>query len=332
MDFLLPTIRAARLKKKRKRLHYKRDVLEIRRNGELVNTTSENGGKKKKGLEYIPAEIQKKINERLLKFQMRKFVAKGSSVKLVCDMTDEKAIRAAVVNMTVQWVFNNKPLKIDNKRIITHGESGFEILKFRTTDSGLYTCQVVIGKSYKKTVFFASIVTRKKGIPKTVQEQGMLKLWCPSSPLGRMFLNVYRDWTLDGDFIYRDVPAALRQEELINNVSLHHAGRYTCSAVDKTFQRTWILIRYQVKVLPLPPPQSPFIEFVKSHPICALTQSMNVVIFLFVLYIIFIHRAGTNKELKDTWKKKKVEIKKSEDDLGNFESVPQDDIVDLDVS
>lgn len=300
----------------------KRNAVEFRKNGEKIDTDDKS---KKKRLNYIPVEIMKQIHKKLQKFQVRKFVAVGSPVKLACDISEEAAIRDAVTNMSIKWVFNNKAFKIDNKRIISHGESAFEILNFRPNDQGLYTCQVVIGHKFRKTVFFASMATRSQGIPKTVTERGMLKLWCPSSPIGRMFDNVYRDWTLQGNFIYHDVPAALRQEELIANVSMHHTGRWTCSVVDKTLHRTWILIRYQVKVKPLPPPANPFIDFAKSHPVLTVTQTFNAVAFLFVLFIILVHRSKIEQldehdKKQDTNNNKEIDSSVPEEENEDSES------------
>lgn len=239
----------------------------------------------------VPIKTAIMINQSLKKLEDKFVLAIGEKITLSCDTPELEAINKTFPNSKHQWIFNNVDLEIDKKRMKLEGLM-FEITHFNASDQGLYACRVHYAPKRRKTIYFATVVSEKVGIPVQIMETKTLKLHCPSSPIGRLFKKSFRTWSLKGKMVngYTSIPAKRRAFERFHNASgLKHEGSWVCQVTDPATDRQWDLIRYDVSVTALPLHESEVHKFVMTHPILIATQSLSALLFLVAMYIYFVH-------------------------------------------
>ncbi|CAC5397168.1 unnamed protein product [Mytilus coruscus] len=265
--------------------------------------------KKLKQQKGFPIKTAIMIDQSLMKLEDELVLAIGDNITLSCDTPERKAIKKTFPKSKHQWIFNNVNLEIDKKRMKLQGLF-FEISYFNATDQGLYACRIHYAPKRRKTIYFATLISEKVGIPVKVMETKTLKLHCPSSPIGRLFRKSYRNWSLKGKVVqgYTSIPAKRRAfESFYNASSLKHEGSWVCQVTDPATDRQWDLIRYDVSVTALPLHESKAHKFVMDHPILIATQSLSVLLFLVAMFIYFVHepkqteKPGKDEELDENY-------------------------------
>lgn len=242
----------------------------------------------------LPSKINKLVATNLKTMNVKFVVAIGTKAQLSCSTTGQAAIKKKFPKSNHTWILNDVKLNTNQTRMKAKGLK-LDISNITPNDQGLYTCRIYYTKKQGKTVYFATLITKNIGIPKEILETNTLKMRCPSSPIGRLFRNSLRDWSLNGKRQISDIPAKRRAFERFHNASKNYEGLWTCRVVDKFAKRSWEVIQYQVSIKLLPPPENKYKKFIWKYPVLIGTQSFGVLGFIIVVYIALCHTPKKKK-------------------------------------